>query len=86
MNRSLYWPCGKILEKEKNQGANYEAMIIVQKIVLTWAKVVISGDEVKETVLRYILKVNTMGLDVIGLRHRKKWRVNAVFQAQATQY
>lgn len=79
MNRSLYWPCGKILEKEKNQGANYEAMIIVQKIVLTWAKVVISGDEVKETVLRYILKVNTMGLDVIGLRHRKKWRVNAVF-------
>lgn len=79
MNRSLYWPCGKILEKEKNQGANYEAMIIVQKIVLTWAKVVISGDEVKETVLRYILKVNTMGLDVIGLQHRKKWRVNAVF-------
>lgn len=79
MNRSLYWPCGKILEKEKNQGANYEAMIIVQKIVLTWTKVVISGDEVKETVLRYILKVNTMGLDVIGLRHRKKWRVNAVF-------
>lgn len=47
-------------------------MIIVQKIVLTWTKVVISGDEVKETVLRYILKVNTMGLDVIGLRHRKK--------------
>lgn len=79
MNRSLYWPCGKILEKEKNQGANYEAMIIVQKIVLTWTKVVISGDEVKETVLRYILKVNTMGLDVIGLQHRKKWRVNAVF-------
>lgn len=79
MNRSLYWLCGKILEKEKNQGANYEAMIIVQKIVLTWAKVVISGDEVKETVLRYILKVNTMGLDVIGLQHRKKWRVNAVF-------
>lgn len=43
-----------------------------EKIIVTWAKVVISGDEMKETVLRCVLRLVTVRLDDMGVRHTKK--------------
>lgn len=46
--------------------------IVQKKIIMTWAKVVISGDGTKRTVLRYVLRVDTIRLDDMGVRPRKK--------------